>query len=154
MKYLIAMATVLFSSCSSDDSDQFIVDTHIDVLIKDSNGNNLLDPENVNSYKEEQIKIFYLVNGQQSEVNNSNLDYPKGFFIYEHENEFRIRIFPNSDKNEETPVTYIMWNNTDIDTIKCSIERKSNSEICKKVWLNDNLVWEAYETERFFEIIK
>ena len=97
---------------------------------------------------------MYLVNGLEQEVNNDDLAYPKGFFIYEDEEEFRIRIFPNTNKNIELPVTYIIWNDVDTDTIKCSIERKNNSEICTKVWLNENLAWEAYETERFFEIVK
>ena len=148
------MALILFSSCSSDD-EQFIVSAAIDISVKDSEGNDLLNPENVNSFKENQINIFYVVNGQELIFYNGDLAHPKGFFIYKEEkSEFRIRVFPNMDKNLELPVTYIKWNSTDTDTIRCSIERKSNSEIVTKVWLNENLVWEGYETERFFEIIK
>jgi len=150
---IFSLAMILFPSCGSD-NDQFIVDTAINISVSDGEGNDLLNPVNVKSFMENEIKIFYIVNGQEIEVNNIDMAYPKGFFIYEDENEFRLRVFPNVDKNSELPVTYIKWNDKVVDTIKCSIERKNNSEICTKVWLNDNLVWEGYETERFFEIIK
>ncbi|HEX9650416.1 MAG TPA: hypothetical protein VGA21_07640 [Cyclobacteriaceae bacterium] len=150
---IISMAMVLFSSCISED-DQFIVDVGIGISVKGSIGEDLLDPENPSSYKESDIKLHYLKNGQKQEVFFPNLDNPKGFGITQNQEGYRIGILPNIDKTEEFPLTLIEWNSTDTDTIKCSIERKSNSEICTKVWLNENLVWEGYETERFFEIIK
>ncbi len=42
----------------------------------------------------------------------------------------------------------------DLDTLKCEIYRNGSSEICKKVWFNEEPVWQAYGTDRFFEIIK
>lgn len=155
MKLIIYILTLLLStSCGSDENDQVIVDTDINVSIKNSDGVDLLDSANPHSYREDSIKLFYIKNGEEVEVFDADMDYPKGFFIYKHENEYRMRIFPNIDKSEEFPLTYIKWNETTIDTIKCIIERKSNSQICKKVWFNNESVWEAYETERFFEIIK
>lgn len=156
MKNIFFIIIILFcSACSSDDnSDQMIVDTSINLSIRDSEGNDLLDPQTDNSYKESEIKLFYLKNGEEMEIFNSNLDYPKGFFIYKQENEFRMRIFPHTEMGEKFPTTYIKWNNSDIDTVKCNIEKTTSSEICTKVWFNNNIVWEAYETERFFKIIK
>ena len=49
--------------------------------------------------------------------------------------------------------TYIKWSEIDTDTLKCEMDRNGNSGICKKVWLNNELVWQAYDTERFFVII-
>lgn len=153
MKYLIFfLLTMLFTSCNSDESEQFIIDTDINIAVKNSDGNDLLDSDSPNSIDENSIKIIYEINGEQVEVNDTDLDYSRGFFIYQHENEYRIRIFPNTSQSTEYPVTYIKWDDT--DTIKVDIERNRNSEICNKVWFNENLVWEAYETERFFEIIK
>lgn len=155
MKYLLFFLTaVLFNSCNSDDKDQFIIDTAINISLKDKDGNDLLSTDSPNSLNQNEFKLYYEINGEQVEVNDEELDYSKGFFIYQHENEFRIRIFPNSQNNSLITNTYIKWNKTDTDTIRCEIERSNSSEVCKKVWFNDKLVWQAYDTERYFEIIK
>jgi hypothetical protein len=60
----------------------------------------------------------------------------------------------NTDKSTSYPITYIKWSEMDADTLKCKIDRNGSSVICKKVWLNNKLVWQSYDTERFFEIIK
>ena len=155
MKYLIYFFMApLFTSCSTNKSSQFIVDTDINISIKDSEGNDLLNPAYPDSYQKGNIKLFHIINGEQIEIFDANMNYPKGFFIYKHENEYRIRVFPNTDKSEQQLITLIKWNETDTDTIRCNVERTSNSEICRKVWFNNEVVWEAYETERFFEILK
>lgn len=155
MKYLLLfLTTILLTSCNSDDKEQFIIDTVVNISVKDNDGNDLLNANSQNSLDQNEFKLFYEINGEQVEVYDENLDHSKGFFIYRHENEYRIRIFPNSQKNNSNPTTYIKWNETDTDTLRCEIERNDNSEICKKVWFNDKLVWQAYDTERYFEIIK
>ncbi len=155
MKYLIfLLSAMIFSSCNSDDNDLVIIDTAINISIKDINGNDLLNPNNSNSFNENEFKILYEINGEQIVVNDDNLSYPRGFFVYQHDNEYRIRIFPNTNQNVDYPITYIKWDELDIDTLKCEIERKESSTVCKKVWFNEELVWQAYDTERFFEIIK
>ena len=155
MKYLFfILLAMLFTSCNSDDNELVIIDTAINISVKDVDGNDLLNTNNPNSLNQNEFKIFYELDGEQIEVNDENLDYPKGFFVYQHENEFRIRIFPNTDKNALYPITYIKWREMDTDTIKCEIDRNGSSEICKKVWLNNELVWQDYDTERFFEITK
>lgn len=114
----------------------------------------MLNANSLNSLNQNSFKVIYKINGERIEVNDKNLDYPKGFFVYQHENEYRIRVFPNADKNSSYPITYIKWSEIDTDTLKCEMDRNGNSGICKKVWLNNELVWQAYDTERFFVIIK
>lgn len=154
MKYLFFFLSALFFTSCTDDNEQFIVDTAINISVKDVDEKDLLNPNNSNSLNQNEFKILYEINGEQIEVNDENLDYSKGFFVYKHENEYRIRIFPNTDKNDLYPTTYIEWSKMDTDTIRCEIERKESSTICKKVWFNEELVWQAYDTERFFDIIK
>lgn len=143
-------------SCK-DDNESFIVDTALDISIKDNKGSDLLDPNNPNSLNENDIKIIYEIDGEQIEVNKPNLDVSRGFFIHKVGSEYRIAIHLNTDKNTQYPVTYIKWNDTDTDTdtLKCEIERKNgNYEVCKKVWLNGEVVWDDYGIERFIEIVK
>lgn len=155
MKYLFFILSIMsFLSCNKDDSEQFIIDTAINISVKDAEGNDLLNSNSLNSLNQNVFKVIYEINGEQIEINDENLDYPKGFFVYQHENEYRIRVFPNTDKNTSYPITYIQWSEIDTDTLKCEIDRNESSEICKKVWLNNELVWQSYDTERFFEIIK
>lgn len=157
MKYLtILILALILSSCSSDDEggDQFVVATALDISVKDAQGNDLLDPDNVNSLNENQIKLLFEINGEQVEFYDANLTYPKGFFLFQHENEYRLKVFPNTSATEANPVTYIIWNEDDIDTIKSEVKRTNNSEEITKVWFNDDLIWEGNESERYFEIIK
>jgi len=150
---LLPIAFVLFS-CHKKNDDKTIIDTSIAISLKDNNGNDLLNPNNPNSYNTNTIKILYEIDGTQIEFYDSKLDYPKGYYIYKHENEYRIVIFPNDNDSQANPITYIKWNDIDTDTIKCKVDRKHNSEICTKVWYNGNLVWNNYDTERFFTITK
>jgi hypothetical protein len=73
----------------------------------------------------------------------------------------RIRIFPNDIENEEYPITYIRWENGDLDTLKCHFVRSSNdihsSIVCDKVWFNDLLMFPDNAVSalgRTFKIIK
>lgn len=156
MKYLFfLLSIVFFISCEKQGNEgEVIVDVAISISVKDGDGNDLLNANGSNSLNQHDFKVIYEINGKQVEVNDQKLHSPKGFFVYQAENEYRIRIFPNTDKNVERPVTYIQWSETEIDTIKCEIERKGSSTICTKVWLNDELVWQAYDTERFIQIVK
>lgn len=108
----------------------------------------------LNAYNHEDIKLFYILDGRELEVFDSNLDQPKGFFIYNQGAEYRMTVFPNVDKNEEYPETIIQWTENDQDTVKCSIERGPNMEVCRQVWLNERLVWESYNNERLLRIAK
>ncbi|MBE9466761.1 MAG: hypothetical protein IMY72_00400 [Bacteroidetes bacterium] len=156
MKNLVLVISIfLLSACQKEESNQFNLDTSFSMSVLDKNNNDLLNPNNNNSFKEENIKILYLIDGEKIEVNKPMLDYPKGFRIFEHENEYRIAIFPNNESILKFPITYIIWNSTERDTIKCEIQGTDKSEICKKIWYNGALTWDSSENkERFFEIKK
>lgn len=48
----------------------------------------------------------------------------------------------------------IKFSESDFDIIKTEIDKSNSNTIVTKVWYNGNLEWEAYESERMFEIIK
>ena len=88
-------------------------------------------------------------------VNYPNSDNPRGFTIYEHISEYRIGISMNYSEAEEFPVTYVQWNEFDTDTLKCKIYRTNSLVTVEKVWLNDELIWDARdEVEPYYEMIK
>lgn len=155
MKTMIILSAIflLQSSCKKENSP-ITLDSRIEFIVRDELGNNLLDPSIPSSFIENKVKIFYLTNGQKEEVFYPNYDHPRNFWFFEKSGEFQMSLSPNSSIDEEFPITYIQWNESDCDTIKCSFSRTSNSVICTKVWYNDSLVWDNYSDKRFFEFIK
>tara|TARA_B100000795_G_scaffold259924_1_gene235318 strand:- start:27 stop:533 length:507 start_codon:yes stop_codon:yes gene_type:complete len=167
MKNLIflLLASILIVSCSSNgnnnDNDYYNLDTDIIFTIKDSNGNDLLNPNNPNAYLSETVKIYYLKeNGETEEVYNSNLDASRNFKVITPENSgsdiYAFQLFPNTYIMENA-VTYIEWNDTETDTVKTNYRYGDNHTVCNKVWYNDTDVWTEnteINTGRIFEIIK
>lgn len=153
---LTLMLTVLLLGCNnSDDESQFSLGNVIELGVKDNNGVDLLNPNNPESFNESDIRLFYLINGNIEEVNNPTADSPRGFLIFEQNESNRIRIFLNYSESEELPITYVQWDETDTDTLKCKIRRTSSLVTAEKVWLNDELIWdESSNTEPYYEMIK
>ncbi len=57
--------------------------------------------------------------------------------------------------NLELPVTYMQWNEEDIDKLSYEIVRYNNgSMFISKVWLNDELGWTTSQGLRVIEMIK
>lgn len=150
---LILITTMVLFSCQKE-KESFNVDTGIEITVLDKIGNDLLNPLNQNSYKEDIIKIYYLINGVVEEVYFPNYENPRNFSIYEKDGIYQMRLFPNGYEREEFPVTFIKWNETDTDTIKCSFTRTHNSVVCTKVWYNETFMWEDYSSCRCIQIVK
>lgn len=151
---IVILLSVFLLSCTEKVSERVVLDIVVDMAVRDAGGVDLLNPNNANAFNKDLIKLIFEVDGKQNEYYDENLDYRKGFFIYQHENTHRIRVFPNSDHKESFPITYIQWNETDTDTLKCEIDRVGSSKICRKVWFNGELVWDNKGDDRFFEITK
>ena len=152
---LTIMTLLLGCSKNSDDENQFSLGAVIELGIRNSAGVDLLNPNNQESFNESDIKLFYLINGNVEEVNNPTADLPRNFQIFEQNGSYRIGISLNYSESEELPITYVQWNETDTDTLKCKIRRTSSLVTAEKVWLNDELIWdESSNNEPYFEIIK
>ena len=157
MKAIILILTfVTLFGCSSDDSqEQFNFDVGFEFSVTDNEGNDLLNPENPNSFNESDIKLFYLINGETVEFYDDNLDYPRNFLIYQNSDSYRIRVFLNYSETEELPETYIQWSKTDSDTIKSEINRSDTYVKIQKVLLNDNIIWNSSDnSEPYYQIVK
>lgn len=150
---LIIISAIVFFSCQKE-KKELNIDTGIEITVFDENGNDLLNPSNQNSFKEQTIKIYYLINGVVEEVYYPNYDNPRNFSVYEKEGVYRMGLSPNANEKEELPVTFIKWNETDTDTIKCSFSRTDNSVICTKVWYNGSVMWEDYSFCRCIQVVK
>ena len=152
----ILLLSALFVACGKDDDCCTNVDTGIAISVKDEDGSDLLNPNNPNAFQEKDIEISHLVDGEKKEYFKPNRDTPKGFSIYQDSTigSYIIQIVTDDDSSEDFPVTYVRWSADDTDTIRCEYQRTENSLVCTKVWFNNVVKWEAYETGRYFEIVK
>lgn len=147
-----------------------LVETDINLLVSDHTGSNLLQN---GKFKQDEIKLYNIVNGEKQVIYSPSQDSPRNFFIYNFESpgtyngQNLIRIFPNLVDQSTITTTLIEWNETDIDTIKTEIDRKNRSAtFVTSIWINNQLKWnlqigkQQYESgemtmvSRFIKLIK
>jgi hypothetical protein len=146
MKKILIVLTVfipLFSCNKSNEvKEQYIIQAALEFSVFNSQNKDLLDTVTANHIEESEIKLFYQVDGEIKLAYDADLQFPRHFYIYKHENEYRICVGLNDTETSDRPVTYIQWNENDTDTIEVIFDRTSNGIIQKKIWLNRNLIWE------------
>ncbi len=165
MKTYLVLGLFVMSliSCKEDEDCCTNIDAGVGIYVLDEDGNDLLNPENKNSIGHSDINISYVVGDQVVEVNNPNMDTPKGFLILEPEGSFskyRLGLTLNTVEDDVNTITFIDWFDSKRDTIKSNIVRSENSIICTKIWFNESLVWDVNDPNtwqssdglRFFEI--
>jgi hypothetical protein len=132
------------------------MDTDLDILVTDKGGNNLLNPSFPDSFKEDSIKIYYIIKGVKTEVFKPNLDYPRMFYIWNDgdDGEYRMRLFPNDADDDQYPKTLIEWETDNLDTLACHFKRNMNNVICDEIWLNGMLLDDEITGNRMFTIVK
>jgi hypothetical protein len=158
MKKLIVFLAItsLFACDKSDDiSPGFIVSISFEFSVFDSQDVDLLDPTTPNHIEEDDIRLFYEIDGKMLGVYNPYMDNPRNFMIYEHENEYRISVDLNdSDATDET-ITHIQWNDDDTDVIKATFKRTENTVRVSGVWLNDTQIWDSNDGDiKYYKLIK
>ena len=151
---LFVLAFISLNACNKDDDNgKFDLNTDFSILITNSENEDMLDPETLGTYNTNDIKIFYLIDGEKIECYDPNRDAPRNYRIGYAADRYGIMIYPNANINEEYPVTYIQWNEQDTDTVKCQFERGDGFLILTRLWFNDELVIDIGDS-RFFEIVK
>lgn len=156
------MTALLLVSCSEKEDDYLCCanQVHMDgveMSVRNSDGSDLLNPNNPNAYSADEIKLFYEIDGEVVEVYDPAMDLPRNFMIFnysnETESEYRIRLLPNYDRNESQPITYIQWNETDRDTIKAEFYY-SGPEDSNYSFTIENLWFNGEPKNPYFDIVK
>lgn len=161
---IIIVAIAFFmSNCNKENTDMTVVDLGIYISFIDNNGTDLLNPNNDVSYKENEIKVFHLLNGKKELFYKSNLDHPNGFFIVHDEkisNYYYLGVGVNDYDNGSTAnpyeaITLLELSENVTDTITCKIEKGENSLLTRQVTYNGKVVWDWDDnTERRITIKK
>jgi len=157
---LIILTAITFFACdkSNDMETQYAYnfDVGLEFSILNLQNEDLLNPENPNHINEANIKLFYQINGEKQEVYNAEMDNPRGFVIFKHENKYRIEVGLNHSETSGNSITYIQWNDNDTDTIEVAIKRTQYSILQDKIWLNGILIWQRGDntTDPYFVLTK
>jgi hypothetical protein len=152
--FLIIMG-FLTVSCADKEIDCCVnIDTGISVKYLNEKGQNLFELGS-EGYEESEINVYHKVNGQWVAYYRHNLDDPKGIRLDEREDGTYLVIFPSTEIVERNySETKIEFSDSDSDIIKAEIDQSGPNTVVTRVWYNGVLKWEAYETERMFEVLK
>ena len=153
---ILAVFTLFACNKSNEMGKQSDLYEFLEFSVVNSQNEDLLDTSIANHLKASDIKLFYQIDGEIVEVYNADMQFPRNFLIFKHENEYRIRVFLNYTESSDKPVTYIQWNENDTDTIEVVYNRTPNSLRQNEIWLNGELVWELGDNtiDPYFILVK
>lgn len=134
----LCMISVILLSCKHTASrhgepDCFGIykDEIFKICVRDSKGNDLLDPSNPNGYNIDSIRVYYvltdrtLYKGQTSYHIFDNIKNPGDYQLMRSKDgyvlDFILRTLHSKKSDHELPKMYIDWNDSDRDTIKAKL---------------------------------
>jgi len=137
MKKIALLTSLLIGLASCSDDANHSEQPHgseinlANIRLSDSQGNDLFQsPE----YKPENIRIFYLKNGQSEEVYNGNLVYPRNFYVENGTMTLGLNNFITNYYSE----TLIKWNSQEVDTLRAHFNEVSGNY--DKIWIDGEVV--------------
>lgn len=135
---------MLFASCSKEQSASKGISILVNIMVENTQGQNLLDPFTPGHFKIEDIKKYDLVDGKEKLFYMANWNDPWGFRLVGEGEMTHLSLAPNIERTESNPTTtYIDWGNGDKDTLVCKM--KTNSEgyyyFTEEVWFNGEKVF-------------
>lgn len=152
---LLLVCTFIFSCTKNDDSSYGGARATVaHFTLKNSQGVDLLDPSNPNSFKENDIRIYFLIDGTEKLMYNTDLDNPDYITISKKGDSYTIEVLMNEGfTSSNAATTYIQWSPTERDEVKAEYLKGQGSILKRKVWLNNQLVWEYMSSGRDYNAI-
>lgn len=157
MKYILQIILLISLLSCNDKECCYDLVGHIDLKVVDSEGTDLLNPDNPDAYYEPKIEIKYLIEGEIVQGFNGSFEHGCTF-LFQEENtdteDYILRVYVNMAESEEYPITYIEWDDQDTDTLKFHYNRGDNYTRWDRVWYND--VEHIFNTsgERIITVVK
>ncbi len=153
MKKLILSLVLISSlvSCNNDTEEtvNFYIDNNFDLLVESSDGTDLLDPSNSNSYNQKNLSIYYILNGEKKQTDYSIVLLENG-----ETKQYALRVMQYNYASSDV-ITYIKWDETNTDVIKTNYKSGNNYVVCSKISYNDEVVYDQdngiYATSPFGE---
>ncbi len=153
-KFLVILSIVAITFLSSCKDDPGNTDVNVDYYfsVKNAEGKNLLDPTTEGHYIKDSIRLFWLKNGEKTEVYFPNLSAPRKFeFFKNSKEEYGIKVYADEGegRQSQTTKTLIQWDKNDfnnIDTVETFVDKKytdnSESIYVTKITYNGVVKWD------------
>lgn len=140
--FTCVFALINIFSCNKQSTKSEARYTLVVFKIENALGQNLFDPATTGYYRPENIKVFYLVNGEEKLYSKPNLDYPHGYRILNSSAiGYYMTIFANTEATESPTTTYIDWGNGDKDTLVCAMNKKDGVyQMITDAWYNNEKI--------------
>lgn len=168
---LFTAAVIVFlmmQSCSKKDKinddkvEAALFQSSVMLNILDNEGLDLLNSKTTNYYSFDNMKLYYLVDGEKKEVYDSNMDLPRNIALLTDVKPYALgmalsyhvdSIIGEKDGFEVgRSITYLELNKGDIDTIVSEWKRKPGYFVVDKIWYNN--AEEAYDVRNSSEPYK
>jgi hypothetical protein len=157
-EFILILTLISLIACSKTDEKipQVVLDVNFELSVFNSQNEDLLDPSTAYHFDTTEIKLFYReADGEILEVIDPQLDYPRHYRLYKHENEYRIDVGLNYSCIPDNSISYIQWNENDTDTIEAQFETSDGSVLMRKVWLNGSEIWDwTSNEEEYYKLTK
>jgi len=123
--------------------------------VRSPQGKDLLDPLATYHFDSTNIRLLWEIDGELVEPYEPHLSLPRFFKVYKHSDNYRLSLTLNYSGITEKTITYIQWDNVDIDTIVTLYNDTNMGILKRKVWVNEQLVWEwTSNKEAYSELVK
>jgi len=167
---ILILVCSIFTSCKKDNEEPVIEEEtyeaifhpnlkfYISFLTNDSV--DLLDLSTSNYIKEENVDIYYIIDGKRKRVYNPNqTEIPEGFYLHRNGvNEIKycyMRLYPYWPNDKSRATTIISIKGYNEDRLDYDFELIDGENKCTKIYYNNELVWSnSSQTTRYFIIIK
>lgn len=131
---LITFILIAFG-CNKESDCCFIIDTDVQILYKDNNGNNLIN--SVDQYNENKIRVYYKKGDEYEYVYKGDLDAPNMHKLYvDQDSNLVLTVYPSNNYEGNFSTTLIELNPNVVDTLLCEFDLSTNREVCINAWLN------------------
>lgn len=148
--FILLCSSFFFFSCKEEiDGPNRPPELKLSVYLLDKDGNDLLNSETVGAYNADEVRIYYVINGE--EVLKANPDgvelgfaeagvseeYPDSIYF------LNLEIIDPTAIVDNRITSILKWNNTEADTIVCVTNPDYFDEILK-VYVNGEFKWDEY----------
>lgn len=134
------------SGCKKNEAISGAFGINIQFSIKDSSGEDLLNPATPNSINEENIEHYYLINGEKARQYEGTADHPKALYISKPGTDvpYTIGIGLNTNVADGATSTSILeYKDYPADTIEVKIHKTSKNNSYSDVRINGRLIEDA-----------
>lgn len=153
---ILILFNLVWSSCEKKGGGT-VFDTHVDAMILNSQGEDLLAgnlDDQIDYFDIQSLKVVDATTGRESDIGPDKKSYvilsPEGGY-----DKYRLRVYLNPKANPS--ILYLDWDNgNNVDTLNGKIESTGNNHVCTQVALNGTTVWNGSEIsqERVITVVK